>query len=152
MLVSEKLTGCKRKKPVKLVAQKKKKKFRARRNNRAVNIFPGRRLARIISLFFMFPTRVCNPRSACIPLAFCGHGCNDFFRRPGTSSPRFHSIFHLTGPRNEIFYSRAVESHRFYIVTGSITLASRASLPIPLCFLPSPLRNSVNAKKKKRGD
>lgn len=151
MLVSEKLTGCKRKKPVKLVAQKKKK-FRARRNNRAVNIFPGRRLARIISLFFMFPTRVCNPRSACIPLAFCGHGCNDFFRRPGTSSPRFHSIFHLTGPRNEIFYSRAVESHRFYIVTGSITLASRASLPIPLCFLPSPLRNSVNAKKKKRGD
>lgn len=118
------------------------KKFTARRwNTRAVNIFPGRRPARIISPLFMFPTRVCKPsRSSCIPLAFCGYSCNDFFHQSATSAPRFHSIFNLTSPRNEIFYTRSVRSvtsvlhcdwiHYFGFTVPLVSLFARAEVTV----------------------
>lgn len=67
-----------------------------RRNGRAVNIFPGRRPARIISLpLFMFPTWVCKtaaPRPLCILLPRLQLQ-RLFPPAPwNLLSPRFHSI------------------------------------------------------------
>ena len=132
------------------------KKFTARRwNTRAVNIFPGRRPARIISPLFMFPTRVCKPsRSSCIPLAFCGYSCNDFFHQSATSAPRFHSIFNLTSSRNEIFYTRSVRSvtsvlhcdwiHYFGFTVPLVSSFARAEVTV------RPQEKGKKEKKEKR--